>query len=117
MRMTASVLCFAALLVSVGPALADDLQVKVVSVTSVATPRAPIKLVVQTDPSATCGGTVHWQFKQGTRDFNLRQKTAGDDGMIEWTWAAPQSAARGTIGIMCSAGDKRGNASTSVQVQ
>ena len=37
--------------------------------------------------------------------------------LIEWTWAAPQSAARATIGIMCSAGDKRGDASTSVQVE
>ena len=63
MRMMALVSCFAALLVSVG-ALADELQVKVVSVTSVVTPRAPIKLVVQTDRGATCGGSVHWQFKQ-----------------------------------------------------
>ena len=117
MRMMALVSCFAALLVSVGPALADELQVKVVSVTSVVTPRAPIKLVVQTDRGATCGGSVHWQFKQGMSDFNLRQKTAGDDGTLECTWAAPQSAARGTIGITCSAGDKRGNASASVQVE
>ena len=52
-----------------------------------------------------------------TGDYSLRQKTAGDDGMIDWTWAAPQNAAKGTIGINCSAGDKSGKTSTSVEVR
>jgi hypothetical protein len=117
MRMAALVLSLSVLLVSVVPALADDLQIKVVSITSMVTPRSPIKLVVQTDPKATCGGTVHWQFRQSIGESPLRQKTAGDDGMIEWTWAAPQNAARGTIDIMCSAGDKNGKTSVSVEVQ
>ena len=117
MRMTALAFALSALLVSVAPAMADDLQIKVVSVTSVVAPRGSIKLVVQTEPSATCDGNVHWQFKQGVGDYSLRQKTAGDDGMIDWTWAAPQNAAKGTIGINCSAGDKSGKTSTSVEVR
>lgn len=117
MRMTALVLSLSALLVSAVPALADDLQVKVVSVTSDVAPRSPIKLVVQTDPSATCDGNVHYQFKQLLGDYPLRQKKAGDDGMIEWTWQAPQAAARGMIGITCTAGDKSGKTSVSVEVR
>ena len=117
MRMTALALSLSVLLVSVAPALADDLEIKVVSVTSQVAPRSPIKLVVQTEPKATCEGSVHWQFKQGMGDFALRQKTAGDDGMIEWTWSAPPSIARGSIGINCSAGDKSGKTSASVEVR
>ena len=79
-------------MVSVGPALADELQVKVVSATSVVALRGPIKLVVQTDPSATCGRNIHWQLKQMMGDYSPRQKTAGDDGMIEWTWSAPETS-------------------------
>jgi hypothetical protein len=117
MRMTALVLSLSALLVSAVPALADDLQVKVVSVTSDVAPRSPIKLVVQTDPIATCGGNVHWQFKQSVGDYALRQKTAGDDGMVEWTFPGPQTAGRGMIGVTCSAGDKSGKTSVSVEVR
>ena len=99
------------------PALADDLQVKVVSATSQVQVRGPIKLVVQTDPGATCDGNIHWQYKQSLDNFPLRAKTAGDDGTITWEWRAPSAAAHGTIDIACKAGDKQGRTSVSVLVQ
>jgi hypothetical protein len=99
------------------PALADDLQVKLVSVTSPVQVRGPIKLVVQTDPGATCDGTIHWQYKQSIDNFPLRARTAGDDGMIAWEWRAPSAFAHGTIGIMCKAGDKQGRTSVTLTVE
>ena len=99
------------------PALADDLQVKLVSVTSSVQVRGPIKLVVQTDPGAICDGNIHWQYKQSLDNFPLRAKTAGDDGTITWEWKAPSAFAHGTIDITCKAGDKQGRTSVTVTVQ
>ena len=99
------------------PALADDLQVKIVTVTSSVQVRGPIKLVVQTDPGATCDGNIHWQYKQSVDNYPLRAKTAGDDGTITWEWKAPSAFAHGTISIMCKAGDKQGRTSVSLTVQ
>jgi hypothetical protein len=106
-----------ALMSLVLPALADDLQVKLVSVTSSVQVRGPIKLVVQTDPGAICDGNIHWQYKQSLDNFPLRAKTAGDDGAITWEWKAPSAAAHGTIDITCKAGDKQGRTSVTVTVQ
>jgi hypothetical protein len=108
---------FVALMAVVNPASADELQVKVTSITSPVTPRQPIKLVVQTEQGATCGGSVHWQFKQTMSDFSLRQKSANNDGVVDWSWNAPSAGGRGLIEITCTAGDKSGKASASVSVQ
>jgi len=98
------------------PALAEDLQVKVVSVTSSVQVRGPIKLVVQTDAGAACDGNIHWQYKQSMDNFNLRAKTAGDDGMVTWAWNAPSAAAHGTISINCKVGDKQGSTSVTITI-
>ena len=108
-----------ALLVLAAPvAYAQDVKVKVVSVTSPITAGSKATLTVQTDPNARC--TPQVQYRSGTgRAKGLSRKTADDQGMVSWTWLVSSATMRGTwpIHVRCTSQGQQGMVDTSITVR
>jgi hypothetical protein len=102
--------------------LAQDLNVKVVSVTSPVKVGGQAKLTVETAPKARC--TPNLQSKSGAANYGtkvtgLNRKTADSHGMVGWNWRVPPGTTAGIwpIEITCSAAGKQVKTEASVTVQ
>jgi hypothetical protein len=97
-------------------ALADELQVKLVSITSPVYEGDTVTLVVRTELKAVCTGTDTAK-RAGVK---LASKGAGKDGGVGWSWQT--AAGRGKpeqrpLVITCTAGEKKGELTTSFEVK
>src|SRR4029077_7419477 len=79
---------FGVLFLNTAPASADDLEVKLVSITSPVPHEEMNTLVVQTTAGATCSGDIHWQGQKGGGPLGgaLNAKPSNDAGIVRWTW-------------------------------
>jgi hypothetical protein len=103
-------------------AMADDLKVELVSVPSNYMVGDQVTIVAQTEPGATCSGTIDWTAERKGANahsgFNLSRKTADSDGKVTWSWKAqPGPAAKGQLTVTCDAGGKTGKASAQLSRQ
>jgi hypothetical protein len=103
-------------------AMADDLKVEIVSVPSTYMVGDKVSVVVQTEPGATCSGTIEWTAaKSGANahtSTNLRQRKTDADGKVTWSWTAvPGPAGKGLLTVTCDAGGKTGKASAQLSRQ
>ena len=75
-----------------------------------------VTLVVQTEPKTVCTGTDTAK-RVGVK---LASKVAGNDGVVSWSWqtaAGPRIAGTRQLVITCTAGDKKGELTTSFEVK
>jgi hypothetical protein len=102
---------FGMLLANMVPASADELGVKLVSITSPVPHGETTTLVVQTEPGAACSGAVRWvgvKSSNGQQNAPLIEKKSNNQGMAQWTWRVSGVAGHRTVDINCSAGDRKG---------
>ena len=98
------------LLANMPAASADELEVKLVSITSPVPHGETTTLVVQTEAGAVCSGAVRLvgTKSNGQPNAPLIEKKANNQGMAQWTWRPSGVAGHRTVDINCSAGDRRG---------
>ena len=91
-------------------ASADELEVKLVSITSPVPHGETVTLVVQTEAGAACSGAVRWVGTKSNGQLNapLIEKKSNNQGMAQWTWRPSGVAGHRTVDINCSAGDRKG---------
>jgi hypothetical protein len=96
-------------------ALAEDLTVKLVKITSPIGLGEEQTLVVQTEPGATC----HAQPVAGNVKVNFSTHTANANGRVRWSWTvrgASHSVKHG-IEVVCTLGDRKGKLVAEFTVQ
>lgn len=71
------------------------MQASVQSIDSPVTPGQNVTLMVRTNTYAKCTISVVYD-KTPSKDSGLTTKTAGDDGMVSWTWTVDSTAPFGT---------------------
>jgi hypothetical protein len=94
-------------------ASAQQLQVRLVSLTSPVGPGNDATIAVQTVPNASCGITVI--YKSGpSRASGLVPKTSDIKGNVSWTWRVGTRTTPGKwpITVSCSAGGQQGRLET-----
>lgn len=116
---TALALGFALLLSFATAARADDLVIKVASITSPVPPGGSVTLVIAAAPGATCSGTR--QVHAGN-DIRLQPLTvtAGADGKVQWAWRVlPGMHPVGvrTAHVACTLGDRSGSVDAAYDVK
>lgn len=97
-------------------ALADDLTVKLVSIVSSIKSGEEETLVVQTEPGATCRAHA----LSHKVNFNLAQRKAGSDGLVQWSWKTKRGgrdASTQQLEVACTAGDRKGTLLTQFTVR
>ncbi len=110
---------FVVLTCSITAARADDLAVKLISVTRPVHPGGEVVLVVQTQPGATCTGARQGHFGN---DYSipLQPKSTGADGRAQWQWSVLNGkhpiGLRG-VRVTCSAEGRSGALETQFDVE
>lgn len=97
---------------------AQQLQVRLVSLTSPVNPGDNATIVVQTTPGALCLITV--RYKSGpSKAKDLVPKTADSRGIVTWTWrvGTRTTLGRWPIIVTCSADGRQGTLETSFEVR
>ncbi len=119
MRKTLVLIPVLSLIVALAPvASAQQLQVKLVSLTSPVSPGSDATVVVQTVPNASCSITVI--YKSGpSRASGLVPKTSDNKGNVSWTWRVGTRTTAGKWPIIatCSAGGNQGKLETAFVVR
>jgi hypothetical protein len=97
---------------------ANALAVKITQRTKAVRRNGTASVSIKTAPKAQCGITVTYPAGPSTAR-GLEPETAGSGGMITWKWKVASSTKKGTwpIAIVCSVGQKSGDASTSFTVR
>ena len=93
-------------------AFAEGLDVKVMSITSSVNPGGAVKLVVETEPGATCGGV---RQAHGGEFVPLKEKAVGRGGLAVWNFRMQPGnhpVGRRDIEVTCSSGGRRGSLKT-----
>lgn len=87
-------------------ALAEDLTVKLVKITSPIALGEQQTLVVQTEPGATC----HAQPVAGNVKVNFSTHTANASGRVRWSWTVrgARSSVKHGVEVLCTLGDRKG---------
>ncbi len=90
-------------------AVARDLPLTLVALTSPVSPGRDARLTVQTAPHTQCMLLVH--YKAGSTDTDLAvPKRADDAGRVSWTWRVDPKATPGTWPIIVHCSDEfKGN--------
>ncbi len=99
------------------PSLAQEVRVRVVSLTSPVSPGQDATIVAQTAPNADCRISV--VYKSGpSRASGLYPKAADRRGVVRWTWrvGTRTTPGRWPIIITCSIGGREGTLRTSFDV-
>ncbi len=99
-------------------ASAQQLQVRLVSITSPATPGKDATIAVQTSPRAACKITV--QYDSGpSKAKGLGPKTANAKGNVKWTWRVGAKTKKGTwpITVSCSQKGQQAKLETALDVR
>lgn len=98
-------------------ALAEDLTVKLVKITSPIGLGEQQTLVVQTEPGATC--QAHPVASNVKVNFNLREHTARSDGRVRWSWKVRKAgdSVKHGIEVVCTLGDRKGKLVAEFTVQ
>ena len=108
MRKTASRVLVPALVICgvlVQAALARDLPLALVALTSPVHPGHDARLTVQTAPHTQCMLLVH--YKAGPTDADLAlPKRADDAGRVSWTWRVDPKAIPGTWPVIVHCSDE-----------
>jgi len=96
-------------------ALAEDLNINLVSINTPVRPGDTVNIVVQTEPGASC--VAHAAPRNG-REFTLGPTTAGTAGRVAWKIRTDNGAHNRSVAvdIMCKAGDRQGTLNTSYEV-
>ena len=96
-------------------ALAEDLTVKLVKITSPIGLGEQQTLVVQTEPGATC------QARPVATDVkvNFSQRKANANGRVRWSWTVrgAKSSVKHGLQIVCTLGDRKGKLLTEFTVR
>ncbi len=111
-------LALAIVLAFASSAAAQQLQIKLVSLTSPVSPGADATITVQTVPNATCMITVI--YKSGpSRAQGLYPQTADTRGGVTWTWrvGTRTTPGRWPIIITCSLGGRQGSLETAFVIR
>jgi hypothetical protein len=97
---------------------ANAMSVKVTARTKSVRRGGTASVTIKTAAKAQCGITVTYPDGPSTAR-GLEPKTAGSAGTITWKWKVSSSTKKGTypISIVCSAGQRSGDASTSFVVR
>lgn len=79
------------------------MQATVQTIDSPVMPGQNVTLTVRTNTYAKCTISVTYD-KVPAKDSGLMAKTAGDDGMVSWTWTVDMAAALGTwpVKVVCA---------------
>jgi hypothetical protein len=100
-------------------ALADDLPVKLTSITAQVHPGGVVILVVHTQAGAVCEGKRQGHFGD-SYSIVLPSQSAGPDGLVHWKWSVLGGnhpiGVRG-VHVSCTAADRAGSLDTSFNVQ
>lgn len=118
-RIPAALIAAAAAVLALAPlALAQRVQVTLVSVTSPAARGHDATIVVQTAPGARC--LIAVRYKSGpSRARGLGPTTADGRGRVAWTWRVGTNTTPGTwpISVVRSEGEQRATLETSFTVR
>ena len=100
-------------------ALADELNVKLVSIASPVHPGGVVTLAIQTQPGAQCVGARQGHYGNAF-SIKLTSQTAGSDGLAQWKWSVLSGnhpiGLRG-VHVNCTVGDRQGSLDTSFDVR
>lgn len=99
-------------------ASAQQLQIKLVNISSPATPGKDATIAVHTSPRATCKITV--QYDSGpSKAKGLGPKTADARGNVKWTWRVGAKTKKGTwpITVSCSQKGQKAKLETALDVR
>jgi hypothetical protein len=92
-------------------ARADDLLVKLVSITDRVLPGGTVVLVIETQPAAVCEGARQGHYGN-EYSINLPSHTMGADGRAQWKWSVLNGSNpigdRG-VRVTCTADGKSGS--------
>lgn len=97
---------------------AQQVEIKVISLTSPVSPGNPASMTIKTVANAGCRITV--QYLSGpSKAKGLAPKTANSQGQLTWTWLVGSRTTPGTwpIVVTCSKGQIQGSLKTSFMVQ
>lgn len=117
-KATPTFLAFALVLTIASLVNAQQLQVKLVSLSSPVSPGDDATVTVQTAPNASCNITVI--YKSGpSRARGLFPKNADNRGRVDWTWRVGTRTTPGKwpISVTCSAGGRQGTLETAFVVR
>lgn len=118
MRWMISALLLMMILVLVPIGFTQQLQIKLVSLTSPASPGDNASITIQTVPNAACMITV--RYKSGpSRARGLNPRNADHEGTVTWTWrvGTRTTPGRWPIIISCSVGSRESTLETSFVVR
>ena len=99
-------------------AFAQQLQIRIVSLTSPVSPGDDASITIQTAPNASCSITVI--YKSGpSRARGLFPQSADSRGRVTWTWrvGTRTTPGRWPIIVTCSAGGRQGTLETAFVVR
>ncbi|HLW48401.1 MAG TPA: hypothetical protein VKW09_11610 [bacterium] len=86
------------------PALARDLPLALVDLTSPVHPGRSARVTVQTDPHTQC--MLLWHYKAGAADADIAlPKRADGNGRVTWTWQVDPQAAPGSWPVIVHCSD------------
>jgi hypothetical protein len=97
---------------------AQQLQIKLVSLSSPVSPGDDATIAVQTAPNASCLITV--RYKSGpSKASGLVPKTSDSKGNVSWTWRVGSRTTPGKwpITVTCSSGGRQGTLGTAFVVR
>ncbi len=118
-RIPAALIAAAAAALALAPlALAQRIQVTLVTVTSPAARGHDATIVVETSPAARC--LIAVRYKSGpSRAKGLGPKAADSRGRVAWTWRVGTNTTPGTwpISVVCSEGEQQATLETSFTVR
>jgi hypothetical protein len=100
-------------------AQAEGLAVALESITSRVPPGGAVTLTIRTEPDAICAGLRQNHFGKDIPLTGERQKNAGPDGLISWSWNALRGkhpVGMRNVTVTCNAGDRQGTLKTSFVV-
>ena len=89
-------------------AVAEELEVKLASITSPVHPGETVTFVVRTEPGALCEGRRQGHFGN---DIPLRAQRAGSDGLARWEWrtmSGTHPVGSRDIHVACSSNERHG---------
>jgi len=100
-------------------ATADDLPLKLVSVTAPVHPGGVVTLIIQTLPDAMCEGNRQGHYGN-SYSIKLQSQTARADGLVRWQWSVRSGnhpiGIRG-VHVTCVAGERHAAMDTTFDVQ
>src|SRR5438552_2708517 len=108
---------FLTLLIPAPVAYTQQIEIKLISLTSPVSPGNDATIVVKTAANANCQITVH--YKSGpSKAQGLFPKSADNQGQVSWTWRVGSNTTPGQwpITVTCSAGGVEGTLKTAFVV-